>query len=295
MAAAVSGAVDLAGLAQPQRSPQEQPPAGPGGIRPVVAVTEPDFEAEVLQRSMQVPVVVSIGAAEYPQSVQLDEMMQRAASAAGGRWVLATVDLRAAPRIAQAFGVQSVPTVLAVAAGRPVDAFAGVISEEEFGRWISEILSMTEGQLSGPPPAEGEEPARDPRLEAAEARMDAGDLSGAIEAYEQILAEEPGHAEAQAAVRQLRFLARAQEVPADAVAAADAAPGDVDLALRAADAELLAQRPDAAFDRLIALVRTGDADAKSAARARLLELLELFDPAEEHVIRARRNLANALY
>ncbi|WP_182348583.1 tetratricopeptide repeat protein [Tomitella gaofuii] len=292
----MSGAVDLAGLAQPQRPPQEQPPAGPGGVRPVVAVGEADFEAEVLQRSMQVPVVVSIGAAEYPQSVQLDATLEQAAVAAAGRWVLATVDIRSAPRIAQAFGVQSVPTVLAVAAGRPVDAFAGMISEAELDQWISGILDATAGQLSGPPPAEAEgEPARDPRLVAAEELMDAGDLPGSIEAYEQILADEPGHGEATAAVRQLRFLVRAQEVPEDAVAAADAAPGEVDKQLRAADAELLAQQPDAAFGRLIAVVRTGAPEAKATARTRLLELLDLFDPADEYVIRARRGLANALY
>ncbi|QDQ99272.1 tetratricopeptide repeat protein [Tomitella fengzijianii] len=291
----MSGAVDLAGLAQPQRPPQEQPPAGPGGIRPVVAVGEADFEAEVLQRSMQVPVIVSIGAAEYPQSVQLDATLESAAVAAAGRWVLATVDIHNAPRIAQAFGVQSVPTVLAVAAGRPVDAFAGVISEAELDQWISGILDATAGQLSGPPPAEGEEPARDPRLVAAEDLMDAGDLPGSIQAYENILAEEPGNEEAGAAVRQLRFLVRAQDVPGDAVDAADAAPGDVDKQLRAADAQLLAQQPDAAFGRLIAVVRTGAPEDKATARARLLELFDLFDPAEEHVIRARRDLANALY
>lgn len=297
MSAAMSGAVDLSGLAQPPRRPDAQAPADPGGLRPVVAVGEAEFEAEVLQRSMQVPVVVSIGAAEYPQSVQLDAALEKAAVAAGGRWVLATVDIRTAPRIAQAFGVQSVPTVLAVAAGRPVDAFAGMISEAELDQWITAVLNATEGQLSGAPgpDAEAEEPQRDPRLVAAEELMDAGDLAGSIDAYERILAEEPGNTEAAAAVRQLRFLVRAQEVPDDAVAEADAAPSDVESQLRAADAQLLAQQPDAAFDRLIALVRTGDPDAKKTARTRLLELLELFDPGDEHVIRARRNLANALY
>lgn len=292
----MSGAVDLSGLAQPPRAQGQQPAAG-GALRPVVEVTEADFEAEVLQRSSQVPVIVSLGAAEYPESVQLDTVLEGAAQAAGGRWVLAKVDLRTAPRIAQAFGVQQVPTVIAVAAGQPVDAFAGVISPDEFDQWIAAVFQASEGRLSGAPEdaSEPAEPERDSRLVAAEDLIDAGDLQGAVDAYEQILVEEPGHSDARAAVGQLRFLQRAQNVPEDVTAAADASPGDVDLQLQAADAHLLAQQPDAAFDRLIAVVRSGDPDAKATARTRLLELLELFDSADEHVVRARRNLASALY
>lgn len=292
----MSGAVDLSGLAQASRDQQQGGrPSGAGGIRPVVAVSEADFEAEVLQRSMQVPVVVSIGSAEYQQCAELDAVLEKAANAAGGQWVLAKVDMRSAPRIAQAFGVQSVPTVIAVAAGRPVDAFAGTISEDEFAQWMDAVLRASEGQVSGAPPAEEQAPERDPRLTAAEECVDAGDLQGGIDAYEGILAQEPEHSEAKAAVEQLRFLQRAQAVPEGTVAAADADPSDVDLQLQAADAELLAQRADAAFDRLVGVVRSGGAEAKNTARSRLLELLGLFDPTEEHVIRARGKLANALH
>lgn len=244
---------------------------------------------------MQVPVVVSIGSADYQQCAQLDALLETAANAAAGQWVLAKVDMRTAPRIAQAFGVESVPTVIAVAAGRPVDAFAGLISEEEFGQWMAAVLSASEGQVSGAPAAQEQVPERDSRLTAAEERVDAGDLQGGIDAYERILAEEPDHSEAKAAVAQLRFLERAQTVPEGTVAAADADPSDFDLQLQAADAELLAQQADAAFDRLVAAVRSGGGEAKDAARNRLLELLGLFDSTEDHVIRARRNLANALH
>lgn len=292
----MSGAVDLSGLAQSGQDRQQgQHPSGPGGIRPVVTVTEADFEAEVLQRSTQVPVVVSIGSAQYQQCAQLDAVLEKAANAAAGQWVLAKVDMRTAPRIAQAFGVQSVPTVIAVAGGRPVDAFAGMISEEEFGQWMTAVLRASEGQVSGAPAAEEQAPERDPRLTAAEERVDAGDLQGGIEAYERILAEEPDHSEAASAVEQLRFLQRAQAVPEGTVAAADADPNDTALQLQAADAELLDQQADAAFDRLVAVVRSGSGEDKNLARGRLLELLGLFDPAEDHVIRARRKLANALH
>ena len=76
---------------------------------------------------------------------------------------------------------------------------------------------------------------------------------------------------------------------------ADAAPDDIEAALAAADVEILQQNVAAAFDRLIALVRRTAGDDRTAVRTRLVELFDLFDPADPDVIAGRRNLANALY
>lgn len=294
MAAAMAGAVDLSGLRDRPQTPAGE--AGPGGApAAVVQVTEPDFEPQVLVRSQQVPVIVLLTVPGHPQCVQLEQLLTDRAHADGGRWALAVVDVNTAPRIAQAFQAQAVPMVIAVAAGQPIDAFTGLISADELTQWLTAIEDAVAGKLSGAPADEEDAPERDPRLVAAEQMVDEGDLDGAVAAYEAILHSEPDHLEAGSAVRQIRFLARAQQVPATAVADADADPTDVAAQLDAADAELLDQRPGAAFTRLIGVVRGGDAEAKKTARARLLELLELFDPAEEFVITARRDLANALF
>ena len=78
-------------------------------------------------------------------------------------------------------------------------------------------------------------------------------------------------------------------------AVADASPDDIEAALTAADVQILNQDVSAAFNRLIALVRRTSGDQRTTVRTRLLELFELFDPADPDVIAARRNLANALY
>ena len=105
----------------------------------------------------------------------------------------------------------------------------------------------------------------------------------------------PGSVEAKGAIRQIDFLTRATAQRPDAVAVADAAPGDIAAAFAAADVQILNQEVSAAFERLIALVRSTSGDERTSVRTRLIELFELFDPADPEVVVGRRNLANALY
>ena len=299
-AAALSGAVDLAPLKERAATPPPPPPSGDGtqgALPPIVDVTEATFETEVLQRSTQVPVIVDLWATWCEPCKQLSPLLEKLATEAAGAWVLAKVDVDANPRIAQAFGVQSVPTVVAIAAGQPLADFQGVQPEPALRQWLEAIAQAVEGKLSGPPSAEGEpaEQPADPRFTTAEQALEQGDFEGAEAAYNLILNSEPDNADAKAALRQVKFLARSQGIPADAIARADAAPADLEAQLVAADAELSAQDPEAAFERIIAFVKRSAGDDRTAARTRLLELFELFDTAEPFVVAARRKLAAALY
>ncbi|NLE80979.1 MAG: tetratricopeptide repeat protein [Rhodococcus sp.] len=306
MAAATSGAVDLSGLKERAAAPPAQPAAGgdgndspAGALAPVIDVTEATFEDEVLRRSSQVPVIVDLWATWCEPCKQLSPLLEKLAREAGGSWVLAKVDVDANPRIAQAFGVQSVPTVVAIAAGQPLADFQGAQPEAQLRQWLAAVEQAVAGKLSGPPAdsgADADEPElEDPRFTAAEAALDDGDLAGAEAAFQRILDEEPANPEALGAIRQVRFLARVQQLESGAVAAADADPADVDAQLAAADVELYGQEPEAAFERIIAVIKRSAGDDRTRARTRLLELFELFDPAEPAVVSARRKLATALY
>ncbi|MEV4240164.1 MULTISPECIES: tetratricopeptide repeat protein [unclassified Nocardia] len=282
----MSGAVDLSSLKQP---PAGASGAGGGGD---YAVSEADFETKVLRRSTQVPVVVALYSQRSPGSVELVQTLERLVQEGAGAWDLATVEAEANMRIAQAFGVKGIPTVIAVAGGRPLADFEGAQPEPQVRQWLSAVVDAVGGQLEG-----GEQPqaVEDPRFTAAEAALERGDLAGAEAAYEAIIAAEPGNEEAKSALRQLRFLSRAQAISDSAIATADADPANVDAALEAADVEMLRQQPEASFDRLIAVIKKTAGDDRTKARTRLLELFELFDPAEPFVVAARRKLAAALY
>ncbi len=296
----MAGAVDLSGLKQ--RAQQQASESGPGGGAMsaaeggpgVTAITEANFEAEVLVRSDEVPVVVLLWSPRSDACVQLLETLSGLAAEDNGTWSLATVNVDVAPRVAQIFGVDAVPTVVALAAGQPLSSFQGMQPADQLRGWVDSLLSETAGKLKGS--TGSAEPAEvDPELAAAREQLEAGDFEAAKKSYQAILDADPGSAEAKAAIRQIDFLTRATAHRPDAVDIADAAPGDIDAAFAAADVQILNQDVGGAFERLIALVRSTSGDERIQVRTRLIELFELFDPADPEVVIGRRNLANALY
>jgi putative thioredoxin len=284
--------VDLSGLKQPAPTGSigGDSSAPPGATE----ITEANFEDEVLVRSNQVPVVVLLWSPRSEACIQLADTLAALATSDGGKWSLATVNVDVAPRVAQVFGVEAVPTVVALAGGQPVTSFQGVQPPDQLRRWVDSLLSATAGKLSGG--ADSEQPEQvDPVLAQARAQLDAGDFDAARNSYQSLLDTDPNHVEAKGALRQLTFLERATGRTPDAPALADAAPDDVEAAFAAADVQILNQHVTAAFERLIALVRRTSGDERGTVRSRLVELFELFDPADPEVVAARRNLANALY
>ena len=288
----MTGAVDLSGLKQRA----QEPGGASGGAAPsgALEVTEANLESEVLARSNQLPVVVVLWSPRSDASVQLGETLAALAAQDNGSWALATVNVDTTPRVAQLFGVQAVPTVVAIAGGQPLGSFQGPQPPEQLRAWIDSLLKATAGKLGGAAD-DGEPEQVDPALAAARDALDAGDFDTAKAAYDALLRTDPNHVEAKAAVRQIDFLARATAQNPDAVARADAAPTDIDAAFAAADIQLLHQDVPGAFNRLVALVKSTSDDDRTRVRTRLIELFELFDPADPDVIAGRRNLANALY
>ncbi|WP_111765304.1 tetratricopeptide repeat protein [Nakamurella deserti] len=298
LSAAFSRAVDLSALKRPAG------PAGPaaGAPRPawVADVTEANFPAEVVEKSAQNLVLVDLGSPRSPVSADVSAMMERVVAPYGGAVALARVDVDAQPRIAQAFGVQTIPTVIAVAAGQPVDAFTGEQPEAQVSTWVQSLVEAVADRLPGMAAAGAVDGAAaeapvDPLLEQAEDALEAGDLASAITAYEALVAQNPADTEAAAALAQLRFQERAAALPADAVEQAQAAPDDLAAQFDAADLLFATGRTEESFALLVDVVSRFYGDERTATRDHLLELFALVGNDDPLVIASRRKLAAALY
>ncbi|HEY5878969.1 MAG TPA: tetratricopeptide repeat protein [Nakamurella sp.] len=321
MSAAFAGAVDLSALKNRATAAAGPADAGGGaggvgsdaGSEPqppspfVVDVDEATF-GSLLQASSQVLVVIDLWASWADPGKPLSAALSKLAAAAGGSWILGRVDVDANPRIAQAFQVQSLPMVIAIAQGQPItEPLTMPLPEPQVKEWISALLDALRDHLpgirqaearlaaDGGGAAEAEPEPEDPRFVAAEEALASGDYAAAELAYQQILAADPANAEAKAALAQVGLLARVDKLPPDAIAQADAAPDDVELQKSAADAELAAGNGEAAFKRLVDTVRRTSGDDRTAAREHLVELFTLFASDDPEVIKARRALAAALY
>ena len=264
MSAAFARAVDLSSLKnRPAPAAQQaggEAGEGAGGGSPyVIDVTEATF-SQLLQASTEVLVVVDLWATWCEPCRQLSPVLERLAAAGNGTWILAKVDVDANPRISQAFGVQSIPTVVAIAGGQPVDAFTGALPEPQVREWITSLIDALRDKLPGIRAAEEaagpvEPEPEDPRLAAARDATERGDHAAAAQSYRELLAAEPANAEAKSGLAWSEFLQRASAVPDDAAARSDADPADVDAATAAADGEVAAGDAAAGFARLVTTVQ----------------------------------------
>ncbi|MFJ9541990.1 tetratricopeptide repeat protein [Streptomyces sp. NPDC101225] len=319
----MSGVVDLAAVkaAQEAKAKAEQARAeaartggGPGAVSPadlVIDVDEAGFERDVLQRSTEVPVVIDFWAEWCEPCKQLSPVLERLAVEYGGRFLLAKVDVDANQMLMQQFGIQGIPAVFAVVAGQALPLFQGAASEAQIRQTLDQLVQVAEQRfgltgLAVDPDAEpgGAQPAAeavpagpyDALLEAAVRALDSGDLSGAVQAYKNVLSDDPGHPEAKLGLAQAELLQRVQGLDPQRVRrdAADK-PADVAAQIAAADLDLVGGHVEDAFGRLIDTVRRTAGDDRDTVRMRLLELFEVVGTDDPRVATSRRALARALF
>lgn len=291
----VGGALDLGALKKKAEAPND----APAGIAAFFEVSEENFEAELIRRSAEVPVIALIGSPRSPASEQLKADLKSLAEAGNLSFIVGYINADVVPQVAQVFGVQNLPTTVAIAAGQPVTNFEGAQPKDALEQWTGTLVEKLGPQLRGLSGGEAQEEseAPDSRLHVAEEALNRGDFDAAIAQYDEILASEPDNVEIKQARNTTVLLKRLDPAnrSEDPVAAADAEPQDVAKQLDAADAEVVAGTPEKAFDRLIEGMKRTEGDEKQTLKDRLLELFGLFESSDPRVLKARTQLASALY
>ena len=302
----LQGAVDLGAVAAAREAQAKavqaaaDRAANPGAEMLIIDVTTASFEQDVIAKSMTVPVVVDLWATWCEPCKKLSPILEKLALEYDGRWILAKVDVDAQPQISAAFQVQSIPAVFVVMGGQVAPMFQGVVPESQARQVIEAVLAEAAKAGLGANSGDGakvegaaNEVPSDPRFDAAESALEAGDWDAAVIAYQEILSTTPADPIAKIGLLNVKLLKRADGRDLDADI--NALTLETESVLCAADATFLMGEFADAFALLIEHIKNCAGADRDRTRERTLELFDIAGPADPAVIKGRSALTNALF
>ena len=276
--------------------------------------TAATFEADVIKKSFELPVVVDFWAPSCQPCKQLTPLLEKLAEEFAGKFLLVKVNIEAEQQIAQAFQIQSIPLVVAFRDGQLVNEFAGLLPEPQVRQWLetflpsaAQLAMMAGMKLEETDPAGAEVKFREALNLEPKAEMLKVALARVIMAQnrdeearrliEQL--EERGflEPEGQAIKAELEVRASAEESGGveEARRAAAASPNDLALQIGLADALAVAGKHTEALELCLSLIARDKAGIGPQAKEAMVKILGLLGPASELAGEYRRKLATAWY
>ncbi|WP_027967599.1 tetratricopeptide repeat protein [Halomonas halocynthiae] len=198
-------------------TPQPSAPASPSATQNPEQAPDPVVEAnagniqQLLEMSMQVPVVLDCWAPWCEPCKNLMPVMEKLAREYNGAFILAKLNIDENQEIADQLGVRSVPDIKLISQGGLVDQFQGALPEKQIREWLSKYF-----------PAPAEAPLS-PEEQAA-AAFEAGDTATALTMYQELVSQWPEHTDYQ--IEMARVLAVSGQAD-DALAMLDNLPPEV--------------------------------------------------------------------
>jgi len=104
----------------------------------VFDATTEGFEADVLQASLAAPVLIDFWAPWCGPCKTLGPILEKLAAEYNGAFRLAKIDVDKEQEIAAAFQIRSIPTVILVKNGQPVDGFPGALPEGQLRAFLKQ-------------------------------------------------------------------------------------------------------------------------------------------------------------
>jgi len=261
---------------------------------PGIAVTQENLVSDFVSKSKEQVVVLLCWSPRSAQSKEILDILGKLESADKGAWLLGTVDVDSQPQVAQALQVKAVPIAIAIVAEQLLPLFESVPQIDQVRLVINKLLELASQKGVGQAPEALAEIPLEPEEQAAYAALEKSDFKAAKIAYESWLKRKPNEPVAVIGLAQVNLMLRVEGLDPE-LTLKSAKSDDLTSQLMCADIEIATGNNEAAFTRLLNVIRSFSGDEKEKAKLHLIQLFNLVNPSDPSLLKARNELASLLF
>ena len=261
---------------------------------PGIAVTQENLVSDFVSKSKEQVVVLLCWSPRSAQSKEILDILGKLESADKGAWLLGTVDVDSQPQVAQALQVKAVPIAIAIVAEQLLPLFESVPQIDQVRLVINKLLELAAQKGVGQAPEVLAEIPLEPEEQAAYAALEKSDFKAAKIAYESWLKRKPNEPVAVIGLAQVNLMLRVEGLDPE-LTLKSAKSDDLTSQLMCADIEIATGNNEAAFTRLLNVIRSFSGDEKDKAKLHLIQLFNLVNPSDPSLLKARNELASLLF
>lgn len=258
------------------------------------AVTQENLVSDFVAKSKESVVILLAWSARSAQAKEILETLGKLEIADKNAWLLGVVDVDTQPQVAQALQIKSVPVAIAIIGEQLLPLFESVPPADQVRLVINKLLELAAQKGVGTAPEGPTEIPMEAEEAAAYAAMEKGDYKAAKLSYEAWLKRKPNEQVAVVGLAQVNLMLRIDGLD-PVLTLKNAKADDVTSQMMCADIEIATGNYEAAFERLLNAVRGMTGDDRDKAKAHLITLFNLVDPTDPRLVKARGQLASALF